>query len=673
MLTNDTDVDGGPKTVTTITQPTAGGTAAITNAGNTIQFTPTPGYTGTTNFTYTLNGGSTATVTVTVNAGPPNTAPVANADNGTVAEGGTVIVDVIDNDTDTDGTIDPATVVIGTTVNGTATANPDGTVSFTHNGTETTTASFTYTVKDNNGATSNSTTVTLAVTPVDDAPTAVNDSATTTAGAPVTVNVLTNDTDVDGGPKTVTTITQPTAGGTAAITNAGNTIQFTPTPGYTGTTNFTYTLNGGSTATVTVTVNAAPPTNTPPTVDPTFGDPAPATGLVIGNLNAVDDLKDADELTYSVISGPTGLVVNDDGSFTYTPTTIERIRAALSDETETVSFTVSVSDGVNDPVSVTVTDVEVGGGMYVNTKTVNTPGGLPPFDMVFAGDRLFAANPGNAGILVYNTKTGLLENPIPTGGAPVGMYVSNNTLYVTVQGGDSATEFDLTTGAQGQAWPAGDTPGLAAEKDGVLYVVNQGTNTVTLIDVLAPPAAELNQIELPGRGAGLTLVGDQLYVTSFGGESSANGFLTIIDTTTGQAGDPIDVGVRPGAVVAANGKVYVVNTGDSSISVLEDGVVVDTIVTDIDAAAAPLYSVTAGPDGTTLVIGTLGLLGSPDATYPVLIIDTATDEVVHTVLDGPRLFWIEYAPDGTLYASGVDENSAAALFLFELLSPDITL
>ncbi len=211
----------------------------------------------------------------------------------------------------------------------------------------------------------------------------------------------------------------------------------------------------------------------------------------------------------------------------------------------------------------------------------------------------------------------------------------------------------------------------------MLYVVNQGTNTVTLIDVLAPPAAELNQIELPGRGgAGLTLVGDQLYVTSFGGESSANGFLTIIDTTTGQAGDPpIDVGVRPGAVVAANGKVYVVNTGDSSISVLEDGVVVDTIVTDIDAAAAPLYSVTAGPpDGTTLVIGTLGLLGSPDATYPVLIIDTATDEVVHTVLDGPRLFWIEYAPDGTLYASGgVDENSAAALFLFELLSPDITL
>ncbi|SEH87134.1 hypothetical protein SAMN04489835_5111 [Mycolicibacterium rutilum] len=164
----------------------------VTIVGNQVSYTPDAGYAGADGFALTGTDAAagfhvhaageshadTLTVTVTIRPDGENDAPVANADSGTVAEGGTVIVDVIDNDTDTDGTIDPATVVIGTTVNGTATANPDGTVSFTHNGTETTTASFTYTVKDNNGATSNSTTVTLAVTPVDDAPTAVNDSAT---------------------------------------------------------------------------------------------------------------------------------------------------------------------------------------------------------------------------------------------------------------------------------------------------------------------------------------------------------------------------------------------------------------------------------------------------------------------------------------------------------------
>ena len=68
MLANDTDPDGGPKLVASVTQP-AHGSAAIAGGGVTYQ--PAADYCNDLGgapdtFTYTLNGGSTATVAVTV-------------------------------------------------------------------------------------------------------------------------------------------------------------------------------------------------------------------------------------------------------------------------------------------------------------------------------------------------------------------------------------------------------------------------------------------------------------------------------------------------------------------------------------------------------------------------------------------------------------------------------
>jgi hypothetical protein len=60
------------------------------------------------------------------------------------------------------------------------------------------TDSFTYTVNDNNGATSNTATVNLTINSVNDAPVANNDNITTNEDTPVTIPVLDNDTDVDG-------------------------------------------------------------------------------------------------------------------------------------------------------------------------------------------------------------------------------------------------------------------------------------------------------------------------------------------------------------------------------------------------------------------------------------------------------------------------------------------
>ena len=99
----------------------------------------------------------------------------------------------------------------------------------------------------------------------DTPPTAKNDVAVVAenAGA-TTINVLANDTDPDGGPKLVASLTQP-AHGSAVIGGGG--VRYKPAANYCNDLGgsrdtFTYKLNGGSTATVSVTVECvvdAPP------------------------------------------------------------------------------------------------------------------------------------------------------------------------------------------------------------------------------------------------------------------------------------------------------------------------------------------------------------------------------------------------------------------------------
>ena len=123
VLANDTDIDGGPKAVDTITQP-AHGTAAIISSGpdaGKINYSPDSNYFGADTFTYTLNGGSTATVTITVT--PVDDAPVAVDDSATVAEdSGDTAINVLANDTDIDG--GPKAVdTVTQPANGTATSS----------------------------------------------------------------------------------------------------------------------------------------------------------------------------------------------------------------------------------------------------------------------------------------------------------------------------------------------------------------------------------------------------------------------------------------------------------------------------------------------------------------------------------------------------------------------
>jgi hypothetical protein len=137
--------------------------------------------------------------------------------------------------------------------------NGDGTVTYTPDAGFTGTDTFTYTVDDNDGATSNEATVTVEVTPgsQNQAPVANDDAATTSEDTPVDINVIGNDTDADGtiDGATVSIVTDAQDGTT--FDNGDGTITYTPETGFTGTDTFTYTVedNEGAVsneATVTV-------------------------------------------------------------------------------------------------------------------------------------------------------------------------------------------------------------------------------------------------------------------------------------------------------------------------------------------------------------------------------------------------------------------------------------
>lgn len=201
----------------------------------------------------------------TAPVGPaPNSAPVANADAATATTGISLPIDVALNDTDADGTINLASVVIATQpVNGSATPNANGTVTYTSVALFTGTDTFAYKVADNAGAISNAATVTVTVVataPINTLPEANNDAATTAMNTAVIINVVANDIDLDGTINIATVQIVNVAGNGTTTVNPGGTVTYTPRTGFVGKDRFRYTVQdnlGGvsDTANVDIVVN----------------------------------------------------------------------------------------------------------------------------------------------------------------------------------------------------------------------------------------------------------------------------------------------------------------------------------------------------------------------------------------------------------------------------------
>ncbi len=134
-----------------------------------------------------------------------NAAPVALNDTaGPIDSGSSVTIDVLSNDSDSDGSLDLGSVkIVDDPANGSISVDlSTGEITYVHDGSATTSDSFTYTVDDNKGAVSNVATVTISINEVvipNVEPIAQNDTAgPIESGQAVTIDVLNNDSDSDG-------------------------------------------------------------------------------------------------------------------------------------------------------------------------------------------------------------------------------------------------------------------------------------------------------------------------------------------------------------------------------------------------------------------------------------------------------------------------------------------
>ncbi|WP_409327378.1 tandem-95 repeat protein, partial [Vibrio parahaemolyticus] len=270
--------------------------------------TPTADWNGSETLTFTATDPSGESVSQTVNF---TVAPVADivADKATVVEDTPTIIKVLGNDTfEGDDKVVSLDAENGPK-NGTVIVNNDGTVTYTPNDNYVGKDTFTYIVTS--GGVSESTTVEVNVTPVNDAPVAKDDIATTQEDTAVTIDVLPNDTDVDGDKLSIQSASVPEAQGKVEIVDGK--LVFTPAENFNGHAEIIYTVTDGELtdeAKVTVTVN---PVNDAPTIKvdavESITEDAVNTDTVVATLTVRDTDTPEDQLTVSLENNSNGYFV----------------------------------------------------------------------------------------------------------------------------------------------------------------------------------------------------------------------------------------------------------------------------------------------------------------------------------------------------------------------------
>ena len=280
-------------------------------------------------------------------------APTAVDDGASISEGGMTTIDLTGNDLETFTTIDDASVVVTSGPgNGSLVVLANGTVEYTHNGGETTTDQFSYTVQDADGRTSNVATVSITISNVNDVPVAADDSIVVGEGQTFvqTTSVFGNDSDPDGPSATGTVVTGPSHG--ALTFNSDGTFEYDHDGSETIADSFVYEINDGDggTSQATVSIMITSSNDAPVAVGDSFVVNEGQTHIQTASVFNNDSDSDGPSATGAIVSGPAHgtLTWNTDGTFEY---------AHGGGEATTDQFTYEINDGAGgtDQATVSIT------------------------------------------------------------------------------------------------------------------------------------------------------------------------------------------------------------------------------------------------------------------------------------------------------------------------------
>jgi len=376
--------------------------------------------------------------------------PHAVDDFASTPSGAPVSTDVLANDTDPSG---EALAVSDHTdgSNGTVTCTTTS-CTYTPDAGYVGSDAYTYTVTNADGL---SATASVSVAVANRAPHAEDDTATTTAGHAVDIDVLGNDDDPEGQQLSVSGNTDASHG-TATCDSSG--CGYTPAGGFTGTDTFTYTVADtfGATDTATVTVTVAP-LQAPHAVDDSATTPSGTAVLthVLGNDS--DPASETITVTGHT-NGAHGSVSCTASSCTYTPT-------AGFVGSDSYTYTIKNTDGLSDAATVTVTVTNRAPHAVGDSAT--TPSGSPVTTAVLGND----SDPEGQALSVSAHTDGAHGTVSCTASSctytPAGAYVGSDSYTYTLSDGHGGTDVgtvsvtvtdvptDLTIGLSGTtlAWP----------------------------------------------------------------------------------------------------------------------------------------------------------------------------------------------------------------------------
>ncbi|ELJ5836108.1 tandem-95 repeat protein [Enterobacter kobei] len=718
VLGNDS-FSNSDKAITAVTQGVYG--SVVIDNGKVIYTPNTTSYVGSDTFTYTVtSGGVTETATVTIQMN--NAAPVTQGENVSTPEDTTLTSsaaqNLLLNDSDPDGdtlsilnysvsgvgTVFTAGQTADLTGYGKLTINADGSYTFVPvadwNGTVPT---VTYRVVD--GRTNGATTAQLkiTVTPVKDA---FDDSLTTHAGTPVTIDVFAND-KFSNGDKAITGKTNG-AYGTVSISNGQ--VIYTPTSGYVGTDSFTYTVtSGGKTETATVTltlVNDAPQVGLAKT-----GSTAEDTTLTNGEnlLTGASDLN-GDALTVksftvgnttwaagqtATLAGYGALTLNADGSYTFVPVAdwngnVPQVTYTITDGRTNGDVTSRLDISVT-PVQDAFNDSQTGHGrdplvidVFNNDSFANsdkaitaTTNGAHGTVTVSNGKVVYTLNDGYVGTDSFTytvTSGGKTETAnvtvTLTNGAPTGVVgktastaedqtLTSTALQNLLNGasdpdGDTLKVSAFTVGAT--TWAAGQTATLAGY--GALTINADGSYTFVPVADWNGSVPQVTYEVTDGRDNGVQTAALDITVTPVQDAHD--------DSRTAHAGAPVTVDVLTNDGFTNGDKAITgVTDGAHGTVSISNGQVVYTPTSGYVGNDSFTYTVTSGGIEETATVYLTLTNSAPTLPHwtaingedspigiPGLLLDTSSDA------DGDTLTVTDFTVNGTTWQAGETANLA---------------
>ena len=495
--------------------------------------------------------------------------PVAVDDSYTTNEETALTVPgpgVLANDTDSNPVNTLTARLVTGPANGTLTLNPDGSFTYTPNPNFNGSDSFIYVANDGALDSLTAATVTITVTPVNDPPVAVNDSVTTAEDAPVSGNVLANDTDVDTGDTRTASLVSGPANGTLTLNSDGS-FTYTPNPNFNGSDAFTYKANDGvadsNVATVSITVT---PVNDAPVAGNDGYSMTQGTTLngVAPGVLANDSDPDGNALTAVLAVGPVNgsLTLNPNGSFSYTP------RATFSG---TDSFTYRASDGSVQSSVATVTLTVSPAAVRLNLSLTNATGtltGLGPngTNLAYANEDILSWNGFNYAMVFDGTVAGL---PASANISGFDIDTANNRILMAFGADTLVPGVGAVTGSDIVAYSLG-TKTFSLVFDGSDVGLGGGSESLDALQLLPDGRLIVSTIGLASVPSGRLLpnvvVGPDLLAftpTTLGSVTTGTWAIYFDGSDVGLSilGEDVDA-----ASVAVNGAIYLSTLGNFSVT-----------------------------------------------------------------------------------------------------------